>query len=542
MHSKPALWTLIAFLIVALQTTVTNAQLASFKWARLLTGFTNEDQLRTAAMDGDGNIIASYYRQDAQQPGPWRSNLVMKIDTKAGEVLWSHRRLPSARGLAVARDGAVLVAGGLAYLNDNLGASLGGSQTYFSGRGIPTEGTGGGYLARLAPATGAVESVRHFGTSLYVMPYYLAAAPEGDFVVFGLYMRAAAQFGDITLPAPSTSTTRNLFLVKLGPAGEIRWAKAFPSAQNFVYMNGMAVDGMGNVIVGGYVGKFTLDGTEVADQVFTAKFTPDGTLLWVKNGMSGTPLLDKHGNIFVTGYADGASLLQKYDSNGELLRSIPAPSFSKGVVDAGGNFIGAGSFRIKMDDSDFNSIHPGEVTVGDVKLQSEAEMEMFAAKQSASGEFNWAVQTQGQDFAYRPWPDGTFGGAGYIASWTTPNFVFTHPERGILVGGIVMGRTLFGETLLEGQYKKDLQPETSFFLARINEPAPVPVALKVARTSAGLVLSWPSSFSGFLLETASAFPAANWSAVPGVPSVVGDQNIVTVEAGGGAKFYRLRKP
>lgn len=43
------------------------------------------------------------------------------------------------------------------------------------------------------------------------------------------------------------------------------------------------------------------------------------------------------------------------------------------------------------------------------------------------------------------------------------------------------------------------------------------------------------------LEATDALPAANWSAVPETPSVAGDQNVVTVEAGSSARFFRLRK-
>ncbi|MSU62106.1 MAG: hypothetical protein EXS31_06880 [Pedosphaera sp.] len=212
-------------------------------------------------------------------------------------------------------------------------------------------------------------------------------------------------------------------------------------------------------------------------------------------------------------------------------------------MDAAGNYIGAGSFRISGDDpNDFNSISTTKLKVGDNILQTDAEFEMYAAQYSSSGGLGWVVQTQGQDFAYRPWPDGTFAGAGYIASWTSPNFVFAHPERGILVGGTVMGRTLFGETLLEGEYRKDLQPETSFFIARIHDLAPVTVELKAARASSSLILSWPASATDYTLESTDALPAANWSAVPETRSVAGDQNVVTVAAGSGARYYRLRKP
>src|SRR5687767_6587356 len=70
----------------------------------------------------------------------------------------------------------------------------------------------------------------------------------------------------------------------------------------------------------------------------------------------------------------------------------------------------------------------------------------------------------------------------------------------------------------------------------------VTVELKIAKTASGLALSWSASFNGFVLESASPMPAANWSTVTDAPSIVGGQNVVTVEIGSSPRFFRLRKP
>jgi len=50
------------------------------------------------------------------------------------------------------------------------------------------------------------------------------------------------------------------------------------------------------------------------------------------------------------------------------------------------------------------------------------------------------------------------------------------------------------------------------------------------------------SVSGFVLESADAFPALTWTGVSTTPVLIADQNVVTLEIGTGPKFFRLKKP
>jgi hypothetical protein len=67
-------------------------------------------------------------------------------------------------------------------------------------------------------------------------------------------------------------------------------------------------------------------------------------------------------------------------------------------------------------------------------------------------------------------------------------------------------------------------------------------ALKVIRSGDTLLITWPASVSGAVLESAALLPAPTWTAVLPQPVVIGDQNAVTVDIEGQARFYRLRKP
>jgi hypothetical protein len=66
-------------------------------------------------------------------------------------------------------------------------------------------------------------------------------------------------------------------------------------------------------------------------------------------------------------------------------------------------------------------------------------------------------------------------------------------------------------------------------------PAPAPT-LTVTLQAGRVVLSWPATATGFILESSGALPATNWTPVPGVQG-----NSVTVEATGTARFFRLRQ-
>ena len=305
------------------------AQTASFEWARLLTGYGNRDFVWTAALDAEGDLLASFMRRDAPAASYWASHLLMKIETQSGEVVWTNDKLPSRRtGLAVAQDGSVYVAGSLAYLNDSDGASLGGPQGYFANRGITTAGTGGAYLAKLSPFDGTIQSILHFGSSLYVMPIHLRIAPDGDLRVAGIYMHASAQFGETSLPAPATATAKNFFLSRISPAGEIRWAEAMANAHPTLGLTtGMAVDASGNVVFGGWSpGDFSMQGQALkADNGFAIKLSPQGEVIWTKerigyNTAEHTFHIDGQDNIYFPGTPDG---LQKYSPAGDLLWSRP---------------------------------------------------------------------------------------------------------------------------------------------------------------------------------------------------------------------------
>lgn len=86
-----------------------------------------------------------------------------------------------------------------------------------------------------------------------------------------------------------------------------------------------------------------------------------------------------------------------------------------------------------------------------------------------------------------------------------------------------------------------------FFLTTYSDlvagtPPATSVSLSVRRVGSDVEISWPTSASGFVLESVSALsPTATWSPVGQTPVVSGDNNVVTVPISSGNQFYRLRQ-
>lgn len=81
------------------------------------------------------------------------------------------------------------------------------------------------------------------------------------------------------------------------------------------------------------------------------------------------------------------------------------------------------------------------------------------------------------------------------------------------------------------------------FIAKIVEPRTGPPVVSIARSGKVVAISWPVSAAGYLLEHGEALPPApGWQPEPTAPEIVGDQNVVTLEVGAAARFFRLKKP
>lgn len=517
-------------LLASASTLTLQARSAFFKSAKLLSGFERELVITAAAIDPAENIVISFMDNDQVDPLPGRSNLVMKVDAR-GDLLWSHRLLPGVRGVACAPDGTIYVAGGLIY-GQQRGLAV--PADYFTRMGIPNEGKGSAYIAKLSP-DGAIQSVRLIGTSLKILASGVVVTANGEYYVCGTYTPGPAQFGEQVLPAPSPTTARNLFLVKYAANGEQLWVRAFTGPQPFAVVNNMILDPSGNLLFNGGGSGYSLYGGSLTglSGSWLVRFSPDGEVLGSTSDISDYRLAyDGQGNLFGLGFSGtGVAMLSKQNPAGDLLWSQKGPRGQLAVGSHGDCYV-AWSFSTAFD-GDVNT--GGEITIGDTTLRTTARNDMCVAKFSAEGPFAWALQSEGQD------PDFSPSTPPYRISSTFPQAVFALPSGGAAVLGYVRGTVNFGDTVLDGDIWEAFSDSPGFFVAWIAEPENSRPSLTISQTPAGVRLNWPTSSGNFRLESTDSPLASEWSPVPEAPVTEGDQNVVTVELGNSTSFFRLRK-
>ncbi len=60
--------------------------------------------------------------------------------------------------------------------------------------------------------------------------------------------------------------------------------------------------------------------------------------------------------------------------------------------------------------------------------------------------------------------------------------------------------------------------------------------------NSAVAISWPASYSGWVLQETSALGSTNWVSVSNAPVVVGGENQVTILQSSGSQFFRLSQP
>jgi hypothetical protein len=71
---------------------------------------------------------------------------------------------------------------------------------------------------------------------------------------------------------------------------------------------------------------------------------------------------------------------------------------------------------------------------------------------------------------------------------------------------------------------------------------PEEVRLRAQAAGDNLRLTWPSTVTGFALQSSADPTVATWDPVPGTPQLIGDQYELAVPLDGPARLFRLRKP
>ncbi len=355
----------------------------------------------------------------------------------------------------------------------------------------------------------------------------LALDANGNIVISGEMWNGTANFGGIiiNIAGPYAGASEmGAFIAKYSPAGQVFWAKPVP-------YGGVAVDHQGNIVINGSMtnGLARFDGTAISIDdpsgynSFVAKYNPAGELLWAKAALIGGLAADQQGSIY-----SGSS---KLDPAGNLTweRTTPGASLSVATLNDRDEpvFTGALTGAANLD---------GHVVQGD----GDNYDDFVVCKADRNGKFQWAFGlTSGGANLFI-----TIGNGNHLSPKTlcddAGNVYVAGYVSCVRVDGVQScdGAGMFGGFPLSVQFGGN----NDLFIARITDPVPVSVGLKIERTASGLVLSWPASFSGFVLETADAISSPTWTAVTPSSVLNNDQNFVPVEVGGSSKYFRLRNP
>jgi len=175
-------------------------------------------------------------------------------------------------------------------------------------------------------------------------------------------------------------------------------------------------------------------------------------------------------------------------------------------------------------------------TTGDyAELGSGGNNYTFLANTSYTVEFSVRRQSAGEVQL----TGSLYQGLALLSTHTESDLSATATEFGML--GMHANSSTFGSTTSHG-ISEDNGITFSNIKVEFVTTAVSPPALDITLSGADVVLSWPTQdTAGFTLESKSDWSAPSWSP-EGSPTVVGDQNQVTIPANGGSTYFRLKKP
>lgn len=146
------------------------------------------------------------------------------------------------------------------------------------------------------------------------------AVDRSNNIIIGGYFAGTADFGGITLTAPSPFS-KDMFVAKYSPLGNLLWVRQFGgSSSDYVYA--LAVDGVDNIVAAGFLQSvnsdfgsgFILSNAGFGNVTLT-KLNPSGTTLWARvwggafQAIPRSVTFERFGDVAVTGeYQGGAAM------------------------------------------------------------------------------------------------------------------------------------------------------------------------------------------------------------------------------------------
>jgi hypothetical protein len=409
-------------------------------WAKNFGGFTGGNAYTQAtATDASGNTyLAGYFSRATLTLGSVtltrigsQDAFVAKLDA-SGTVLWAKNFGGSGAttyGQSIAVDGSG---------NIYLGGDFGGAN--LTTPALTTIGSQDAFALKL-DSTGAITWAKSFGGSgATAWGRGIAVDGSGNVYLGGLFA------GNLTTPALTTIGSQDAFALKLDSTGATTWAMNFGGSGASVFGKGIAVDGFGNVYVGGYFVGANLTTPALTkfggqQDAFALKLDSTGATTWAKNfGGDGAIAacnaiaVDGSGNVYLGGYFGGADLttpaLTKIGGNNAFalkLDSTGATTWAKNFGGSGGAYTfgqaiavdGSGNVYLGGDFCIANLTTPALTKIG--------SFDGFALKLDSTGATTWAKSfggsgssAHGQGIAVDGSGNVHLGGYFTYANLTTP--------------------------------------------------------------------------------------------------------------------------
>jgi Ca2+-binding RTX toxin-like protein len=302
-------------------------------WTKVFFKVIASDLIAEHRIDNNGNIIVSGFRNG--------SVFVDKYKIEGNSLAWSAQ---------IPYSGVTHVQTNLVDSGDNI-IQVGHINSSIPLPGEARQGTEDVFVIKYSSKDGTILWARQIGSTGF-NSIKVAKIDNYDNVIIGAT-------GGGSFYGQTSQGGQDGFVAKYAAAGNLLWARQLSSSgtENII---DITTDNNGNVIVTGVTTGSLLGQTNQGGKdVFVAKYSSDGNLLWVRqlgsvgeDGVVGTST-DTDGNIIlrttflspVTNSSNNDVIVTKYDVNGNLLWTKLLDvnnSFSRTTVDAKGNIIIAG--------------------------------------------------------------------------------------------------------------------------------------------------------------------------------------------------------
>ncbi len=281
------------------------------------------------AVDATGSMVICGFFSTANLTTPALTKLgaqdalVLKLSS-AGAATWAKNYGGSAATYAYGKSIAVDTSANV-YLSG-----------YFNGANLTTPaltkiGAVDLYVMKLSSAGATTWSKNYGGVGASALANRRCLAVDAS---ANVYLSGYFYGANLTTPALSKIGSTDLFALKLTTAGVTTWSKNFGGSAASITAAGLAVDGAGNVYLGGdFVGDLTtpaLPWSASRRAALALKLSSAGAVTWY-SAYGGTTAqthgvglnVDSAGNVLVGGYFSGTSS----DTNADL----PWPTYSKGA-------------------------------------------------------------------------------------------------------------------------------------------------------------------------------------------------------------------